>query len=80
MVVDISTHGVVRVRQGRTEDHDGTTSDGDWEARPALPVESLELDPDSVGMVVGERIFLDPVLRTASGDKGIRTLAPMVKL
>jgi alpha-tubulin suppressor-like RCC1 family protein len=43
--------------------------DGDWEARPALPVASLELDPDSVGMVVGERIFLDPVLRTSSGGR-----------
>jgi alpha-tubulin suppressor-like RCC1 family protein len=43
--------------------------DGDWEAKPAAPVASFELELDSIGMVIGEQIFLDPVLRTASGTR-----------
>lgn len=43
--------------------------DGDWEARPATPVASFDLELDSIRMVIGERVFLDPILRTASGTR-----------
>ncbi len=43
--------------------------DGDWEAKPAAPVASMDVQPDSVHMVVGEMIFLEPILRTATGAR-----------
>ncbi len=43
--------------------------DGDWEATPAAPIATLDLEPDSVDMVVGEKVFLEPVLRAASGAR-----------
>lgn len=42
---------------------------GSWELEQAVSVESLRLDPDSVGMVVGESIILLPEMKTSAGAR-----------
>lgn len=42
---------------------------GSWEATPAAPTASIELQPDSAEMVVNETIYLEPILHAVSGAR-----------
>jgi alpha-tubulin suppressor-like RCC1 family protein len=63
--------GTVRSSPKRIEGYSACSviPDGDWEAVPAVPVGSLEFAHDSVDVLVGESIRLEPILRSESGRR-----------